>query len=96
MAETDESGRYELNYTGHEKGALRGKHVVSISTYRRLDPDSGVTETRPEKVPAKYNVESTLTAEVPASSGSVDFALTSDGPIVQPDQLVERASRVRE
>jgi len=63
---TDASGQYELTYIRHEKGALIGSHSVSISTW---------TESTPERVPRKYNVQTTLTAEVKQDDNTFDFNL---------------------
>ncbi|MBA2114739.1 carboxypeptidase-like regulatory domain-containing protein [Bremerella alba] len=67
---TDESGRYELNYTGHQKGARIGHNRVQITTAQ------GPSETMegepvpaiPESIPAKYNSRSEL-----------EFTVTEDG-----------------
>ena len=77
---TDANGRYELVYTRNEKGAVPGKHTVSISTLQGGDPDAG-GELVPEKVPAKYNTRTELTREVQAGSNEFDFELSSEGEI---------------
>lgn len=77
---TDQSGRYELIYTRDEKGAVPGKHTVSISTLQEGDPDEG-TESVPEKVPAKYNTNTELTREVEPGPNEFDFDLSSEGKI---------------
>ena len=66
---TDENGCYDLIYIRDEKGAAVGTHKVEI--------DTGTEET-PEMVPAKYNVRTTLTAEVKAGKNNVDFDLTGN------------------
>ena len=71
-AVTDANGVYRLQYTSKKKGALVGVHTVRIST--RL-PMTG--NTMPERLPAKYNKESTLTAEVKPGGNEIDFQLTS-------------------
>jgi hypothetical protein len=66
---TDESGRYELTYLRDLKGAVVGKHEVRITTR---------TEHRPiERLPAKYNSRSELSADVPPSGDSINFDLKS-------------------
>jgi len=66
---TDETGRYELTYLRNEKGAVVGKHQVTISTFVQDEIDyrgdtageSGdggnhekVTKGHPETLPEKY------------------------------------------
>jgi len=73
---TDASGRYELTYTDDLAGALPGTHAISISTFRKGDPDSG----RPpaaEKVPAQFNARTELKRIVEADDNVIDFELTS-------------------
>lgn len=77
---TDESGYYELNYTGDQKGARIGNNKVRITTAQ------GPTETMegepvaavPEIVPKKYNDQSELEFEVTADGENVaNFDLKS-------------------
>lgn len=75
---TDGEGKYELNYLQQVKGAVIGKHKVIIKTLGEeddSDPDAPVVE---EKIPAKYNTKSTLTAEVEAGENEIDFQLISE------------------
>jgi len=78
---TDENGNHELLYIDNQKGALPGPHKVSISTFIESDPDSAaplVEVGQREVVPAQYNTETTLTAELkPGARETVDFALRS-------------------
>ena len=77
--ETDKSGRYHLLYSPVRDGALLGKHTVRITTEGEIvDPDSRETRVVSERVPAKYNVESTLTREVVDDDNVIDFELTSE------------------
>ena len=69
-ARTDGQGRYELTYLPDVEGAMLGSHSVRIS---QLDPDMLV-----EKVPAKFNADTTLTAEVGRGSNEINFELKSD------------------
>ena len=78
---TDENGRYELSYSVGRPGAMVGKHVVRISTFRQDAPDDEglrpVIE-YPELLPPRYNEESELTAEVkPGRNEGVNFNLKS-------------------
>ncbi|WP_199195067.1 MULTISPECIES: carboxypeptidase regulatory-like domain-containing protein [Pirellulaceae] len=77
---TDEEGKYELNYTGNQRGARIGPNKVQITTAQ------GPTETMegepvaavPEIVPVKYNDQSELEFEVTADGENVaDFDLES-------------------
>ena len=75
---TNEKGEYTLQtYTprGMKDGAQVGKHKVSISQQEtRGEGDRSVTR---EKLPKKYNEQTTLTADVTAGGPPIDFPLTS-------------------
>lgn len=77
FAVTDENGEYELQYTHEQKGAVTGNCVVRIKTgFQSIeDEDKGIK--RPETVPARYNRQSTLTANVTPAGGPYNFDLTS-------------------
>lgn len=75
---TDLSGEYSLVYTDDLPGALPGEHLVSISTFRRGDPDQNIPPS-PEQVPARYNVQSELRQQVSPDSETFDFDLTGSG-----------------
>ena len=67
---TDADGIFELTYLRDTKGAIVGSHQVSITTR---------TETRPEeRVPDKYNVQTTLTREVKDKQNEFEFVLKSE------------------
>ncbi|QDV51307.1 carboxypeptidase-like regulatory domain-containing protein [Gimesia fumaroli] len=66
-ATTDSAGKYELIYIRDEKGAAIGKHKVVVS---KLDNEK-------ETIPAKYCVESELTADVKEGANEFNFDLTS-------------------
>ena len=70
-ATTDEAGYYELKYSQDEAGAKVGPHTVSISTFSYSTPDV------PEKLPARYNAQTTLTATVEAGENTIPFDLQS-------------------
>ena len=82
---TDEQGRYQMFETVALDGVPPGVYRVRISTF-----DEGNPETDPpmpvvrERVPKRYNVETTLTAEISTGENRIDFPLTSDGEINQP------------
>ncbi len=82
-AMTDGQGRYELIYSRDAKGAVLGEHVVEISTFNEIMGDD-TTEIIPETVPARYNVQSELTATVERRANVIDFNLESGGEIIQP------------
>ena len=69
---TDDAGRYELVYSVRETGALVGKSRVLITTGDPANPRK-----RPEKVPPRYNQQTTLMATVESGSNQHDFKLTS-------------------
>ena len=73
---TDQQGRYELVYSRDSKGAMIGSHTVRITTPTVDDDGNPLPDASP--LPAKYNIESTLTAQVAAGSNTIDFPLTSD------------------
>jgi len=90
LARTDATGKYTLEFSRSESGAMIGEHVVSISTFATGDPDSDPpTPAVPEKVPVKYNLQTELKVKVDAGDNVHDFVLTSDGPVVQPDSIVD-------
>jgi len=78
---TDDQGAYRLSYTDTEKGAVIGQHSVRITTIRPQSGGEGgqpLVEARPEIVPANYNDNSTLTAEVKAGENVFDFPLEGE------------------
>lgn len=81
---TNEEGQYELIYTDDNPGATIGKHTVRITTAAEGDPDQG-QEAQKETIPAKYNVQTELTANVEAGDNVIDFQLESGGEIVEQD-----------
>jgi hypothetical protein len=83
---TDTNGNYTLYYVADIQGAEIGEHTVSITTFKSGDPSGDPPIPRvPEKVPAKYNMKTELTATVKAGRNSQDFELKSDGSIIEPD-----------
>jgi len=80
---TNEKGEYALETLKQQKGALAGKHQVSIT---RLDPQIGQGDERPPRggwptkdmIPARYNEKTELTFDVPPSGTTkADFQLKS-------------------
>jgi hypothetical protein len=77
---TDAEGRYRLSYPirkGKGAGALIGKHRVVINTIRPNDGSLPATVVAPIPIPARYNSQSTLTAEVKPGDNEINFALKS-------------------
>jgi hypothetical protein len=79
---TDAEGRYTLHYAAGREGALLGSHTVYI-TPARPGGDSlekGKKKVRPQPavpIPAAYNEQTTLTAEVVSGENEINFALDS-------------------
>jgi hypothetical protein len=75
---TDESGKYTLRFTGSKEGAMLGQHTVQVE----VGVPVGEGETQPAsnlpQLPAKYNKNTELTAEVKRGSNTIDFNLTSN------------------
>jgi hypothetical protein len=87
VGRTDSGGYYQLEYSTGVTGTRPGKYKVTISTFwpSSLTPEEEVIPGSAERVPNVYNTRSTLTADVTAEEGEVNFDLKSDaGPIVQP------------
>lgn len=71
-AVTDAEGKYVLRSKVGTAGAALGSHKVEISTDL-----NGTMRPEDEKVPAKYNRQTTLTANIQKGDNTVDFPLTS-------------------
>ncbi len=82
LGRTDDEGRFTLLYGGGIQGAQVGQHRVTITTFSRGNPDADPPRpASPEKVPAQYNRDTTLTADVVEGSNTIDFELESSGQI---------------
>ena len=86
-ARTDANGKYKLVYTRNASGTIVGEHVVEITTGDELEMDDGTVEKIAEKVPAKYNLDSELRANVEDGSNVFDFELLSEGEIIEGSDL---------
>lgn len=75
---TDSNGSYVLVYLRDVKGATPGKHTVRITTVQRSTSDRGEDPPFHESIPERYNVKSTLSADVKPGENVIDFALTSE------------------
>jgi hypothetical protein len=71
---TDTSGRYELKFSASAIGAMPGKHKVVIRT-GASEPDPENPDATKEILPARYNTESELMAELKSGSQTVNFDL---------------------
>ena len=72
FGKTNDQGEYEMLYSASASGAIVGPMRVEITTIDADDPKA-----HPETVPAKYNTDSELTAEVEAKKNVIDFQLDS-------------------
>jgi hypothetical protein len=76
----NDAGRFELKTVRGQPGAVVGLHAVQIYAHGPPKSTTGDTDVGPkvqEAFPAKYNVESQLTFEVPAEgSEGANFELT--------------------
>ena len=70
IAVTDVAGHFEMIYIRDIHGAKIGQHEVSITTAREESPR--------ESLPARYNTETVLTAEVKSGTNDIPFKLTSE------------------
>jgi hypothetical protein len=80
VGQTDASGAYNLKYNLDTNGALVGQHKVIITTEHSAISNEVTGEKKPavqEKLPAKYNQETELKAEVKKGSNTLDFNLES-------------------
>ena len=66
---TDAAGRYTLVYLRDIEGAVIGEHEVKIVTATEESPE--------ERLPARYNRDTTLAAEVSRGRNEHNFELTS-------------------
>lgn len=71
VGKTDEAGQYELAYNQDANGAVPGQHTVRISKFG----EPGSPNDTQDQIPAKFNANSKLTAEVKAGDNTVNFDL---------------------
>ncbi len=78
FARTDAEGAYVLDEADGVAGALVGEYTVRITTFRdgnrNIDPPIPFV---PEKVPAKYNIQSKLTVDVKPEENVFNFDIVS-------------------
>lgn len=88
IAVTDANGEYSLLYASKIRGAEPGEHRVAVSTFTPGDSDGDPPVAKvAERVPYKYNLRSELSTTVSHGNNTVNLDLTTDGPVVQPDQM---------
>ncbi len=75
MGLTNSNGQYELTYIRDVKGAVPGTHKVRITTRPESQPDDYAGPPFKETIPAKYNSDTTLTADVKVGENTFDFEL---------------------
>ena len=74
---TDSKGRYALQYLPDRPGAVTGHHTVRITTYDWRTTKDGNKIEVPERLPLRYNQDSTLRVDVRSGSQTLDWELTS-------------------
>jgi len=85
---TNTDGKYVLEYTERTAGTTECDYKVCITTYvnKEYGSDEEPIPVIPERVPAKYNVETTLVAKVTPEQVVFDFDLDSNGKIYQEEE----------
>lgn len=84
IAQTDEDGYYELRFSISKFGAAVGEHVVQITTAGITEDADGNEVETPERVPARYNVQSELRYTVESGDNQIDILLESDEEAAPP------------
>lgn len=90
LGKTNGAGEFELIYTRGVKGAEKGEHSVSISTYQPASEESDApTPEVPEKVPLAYRQgQKPLKADVKSGQNEFSFDLEA-GPVNAPKSKVK-------
>jgi hypothetical protein len=74
---TNTEGDYTLQFLPDRPGAVTGHHSVRITTYDWRTTEDGQKFEVLERVPVRYNRESTLTANVTSGSQTLNWELRS-------------------
>lgn len=74
-ARTDQAGRYSLMFDSVQAGVTKGPKKVRIKTAGSLGEDDPGALSGPERIPARYNADSSLTVDVTGDSSATDFDL---------------------
>ncbi|MCA9248788.1 MAG: carboxypeptidase regulatory-like domain-containing protein [Planctomycetales bacterium] len=79
FAKTDSAGHYEMVRGSNDSGLIPGEYEVRITTYVEGKPDAvpPIPET-PERVPARYNLNTELRVSVSENSEPFNFDLKSE------------------
>ncbi len=80
IATADAEGRYKLRFTQHRDGAMIGSHTIRITYNDDPSPD---WPAHPIQIPAKYNTNSELMAEVKPGKNRHSFELKLDHEGIQ-------------
>jgi hypothetical protein len=75
LGRTDENGFYEMQYSATASGALVGPVRVEITAAEEETDAAGNSRMKPETIPARYNMNSELKADVGSGDNSFDFDL---------------------
>ncbi len=71
-------GKYMLTlFPGTKNVSIHGVKKIGTRRFREQEPSSPMVDVTEEIVPARYNSQSDLTAEVKVGPQTLDFALTS-------------------
>lgn len=84
-SETDDNGKYVLEFSAGRKGAIPGKNRVEINTARlAYEKDGKQYPAVKESVPAIYNRNTELEFNVePGKTNTANFDLKSGGKVIQ-------------
>ncbi|WP_139228475.1 carboxypeptidase-like regulatory domain-containing protein [Planctomicrobium piriforme] len=76
---TTSSGQYRLAFTSDVAGAPPGEYQVRITSFfaKKEYNEKGIEIPFVEKIPAKYNSKTTLTASVKSGKNEINFELLS-------------------
>lgn len=78
LGRTDENGHYEMLYSATATGALVGPVRVEITSAEETTDAAGNSRMKPETIPARYNTQSELKADVGSGNNEFNFDLTSN------------------
>ncbi|MEW4528857.1 carboxypeptidase-like regulatory domain-containing protein [Maioricimonas sp. JC845] len=81
---TDKNGEYRMMFSRTQQGASIGKNIVRITT-ADVSSEDGREVVIPERVPATYNRNSSLTQVVESGDNICNFDLVSAEDVEQPN-----------
>lgn len=85
---TDSNGRYSMTMSRDVEGAALGNNVVRITTADVIEQDGEEVVVK-EKLPAKYNTNSELTADVQPGANAFDFQLETGSKEIRQPKLTD-------